>query len=87
MSKSELDQVRLLFCEAVAAFDSATNVLKGRSVRITGNYNGQPYGSSKPNLKGQIKTIERLHFDMQWGISLKLGGCRLFIKLDEVELI
>lgn len=85
--KTDFDRVRQCFSDAVAAHNLAESMLKGRSIRIVSDYNGQPYGSSKPSLCGQECVVEQVNFDMQWGISLKLKNHSLYIKLDEVELV
>jgi len=43
--------------------DDANRALKGVRVRIVSDYNGQPYGRSKPSLKGTICTVDSVSID------------------------
>jgi len=87
MNREPFDMVRLLFTEATTAYDQAKAIVKGRKVRIISDYNAQPYGSSKPSLRGEIVTIIDLHFDPYWGITFGLMEYQLYIPMIEVELV
>jgi hypothetical protein len=64
----------------------ATSLVIGRPVRILSDYNGQPYGRSRPSMKGREMTVERVgSIDPHWGISLFLRGERVAIWESEVE--
>lgn len=64
---------------------SADALVMGRSVRILSDYNGQPYGTSKPSLRGETRIVERVHIDTHLGFSLFLQGERVSIPTNEVE--
>lgn len=70
------------------ANDESTTLVKGRRVRIlsASHYNGQPFGSSRPALRGKVFTVEAAHVD-NWGMNLKLKGERLSIRAGEVEFL
>lgn len=73
--------------------DEVCQLLMGKKARIISNYNGQPYGRSKKSMNGQVRTIEgviysrRVMNDKRSAISVLLEGTRLYICLDEVEII
>ncbi len=44
--------------ETIARLEkSASDLVKDKNYKIVGNYNGQPYGKSRPSLKGKIFTV------------------------------
>jgi hypothetical protein len=93
MKGNALDIVLVQFRHAVSHWEAAYDHIIGLKVRIISDYNGLPYGKFEPSLKGQERIVEGLHFDLhslsgtQSGVSLKLEGQRLYIRLEEVELV
>jgi hypothetical protein len=87
MSDDTLTRVQSHFEAAVTAHRNARELLAGRNAKIISDYNGQPYGSSRKSMKGQVLAIEDVYFDMHWGISVRLHECTLFIRLEEIELV
>jgi len=59
--------------------------ISGRPVRITSDWNGQPYGRSRKSMRGREMTVERAHVDPHWGVFLFLRGERSSIRAEEVE--
>jgi len=62
---------------------------EGRSVRILSNYNAQPYGNSKPSLKGKVFKITSAHIDSRDCYFFLEGyeyGCS-GVFIDEVEFL
>ena len=57
----------------------------GRSVCIASDWNGQPWGRSRPSMRGQTMVVERARLDPHWGIFLFLKGERCSIRAKEVE--
>jgi hypothetical protein len=49
--------------EVTRLLDGLEASLKGRKVRVLSNFNGQPWGRSKPSLKGKVFEVERVHYD------------------------
>ncbi len=82
-----LGKIQEQFDLARAAWLEAQEEVLGRRVRITSDYNGQPHGHSSKSLRGVVRRIQTIHFDMQEGVSFKLEGYGLFIRMEEVEFI
>jgi hypothetical protein len=58
----------------------------GRMVRITADYNGQPFGCSRPNLKGKEFEVRNAFFD-DHSITLWLeGGTRGTLAIDLTDV-
>ena len=75
-------------CQAHAKQAQAIcKALVGREMLITGYYNGQPYGDSKPNLKGKILFIESAHVDQHGQICVRPAGHSLYMGTDKFELV
>lgn len=63
--------------------------LVGRKVRIIGNYNGQPWGTSRPSLKGKEFEIASICLS-DWqtaSLCLFLKGERVSIRPNNVEFL
>jgi hypothetical protein len=63
--------------------------LYGKRFRILVDYNGQPYGSSKPNLKGKIFKVTDVHsinID-QFGFFIFPDGYRDGLEIHKVEFL
>lgn len=81
--------------EEMARLDRNINdMLAGRRVRITSDYNGQPYGSSRPSLRGKEYCVRAAFFSGEGGyrpeITLWLDGpdhLTNAVRLDEVEVL
>lgn len=86
---SEAQQViRETHSEIRALQNKLEGIFIGRTARIVSNYNGQPYGCSKPSLKGHEAEIEAIYCDPTRSTpSLKLQGHDLYLGLDEVEIL
>lgn len=86
--KTEADRLRricYLHTQSLRLEEEANALLVGQKVRVLTDYNGQPYGSSKPSLKGHIFTVTSVLFG--YNVQISLEGQRLFLNLDEVEEI
>jgi len=75
------------FNKALGAHRNIRELLVGRSAKIISDYNGQPYGRSAPSMRGRIKSIVAVHFDLNQGVSVQLTGSRLYISIDEIEIV
>jgi hypothetical protein len=64
----------------------AQEAIIGKKVRITSNYNGQPYGRSRPSLRGKIFTVSGVEIGARCTF-LWLKDQRLSIDLDDVEFV
>jgi hypothetical protein len=82
-----LELVARHYGKVAEAYHDLKALLVGRSAKIMSDYNGQPYGSSKPSMKGQIKSITDVHLDAHSGVSVLLVGCQLYIPLDQIKLV
>jgi hypothetical protein len=78
--------------EDMAAINAAYGRIKanltGRTVRIVSDYNGQPYGRSRPSQRGRVAKIVSVVVDAgeaQPQVLLDDWGC--YMDLDEVELL
>jgi len=85
---SEIDVKWILFelqKQRDLIYQLAKKVVTGRMVKILSNYNGQPYGSSRPSMKGEVVAVTGVcpGSDLQ----LWLLGYNCSISLDEVEFI
>ena len=80
------DRLMELYHEAKGLEDTAIILSKGRKVRIISKYNGQPFGSSKKPLTGQVFTIKSVMFDFA-GPMLFVEGQNLSLGLSEVEFV
>jgi hypothetical protein len=80
------EEIMKLHQKAKDLEDDANVYLKGRKVRIISTYNGQPHGTSKKPLTGQVFTIKRIYFDHREP-GLFLEGQDLSLGLSEVEFI
>ena len=57
LSDAEIRELLHDYEQQIAALElRAVNLVKGRKVRIVGDWNGQPYGSSKPSRTGKVFT-------------------------------
>lgn len=68
--------------------DAVQSALKGRMVRVISDHNGQPFGHSKHNWRGQERKIVQVYVDA-YEVNLCLEGheYECFIGADEVELL
>lgn len=81
-TKTEIDAIHF---QSKKLTDDLVALVKGRKIRITSNWNGQPWGRSKPKKTGHVYTVRSGSLDPQWGIYLWLEGERLSIRENEVE--
>ena len=66
----------------------ANELVRGRYVRIIKDFRDQPWGSSKPNLKGKVFKVRNLFFsDIDGGCTLWLEGVRCGVSINEVEFV
>ncbi len=69
----------------------AADLVRGRFVRINKDFRDQPYGTSKPNLKGKTYKVTALFFQgdtsSRSNVTLWLEGLRCGISLDDVEFV
>lgn len=63
--------------------------LVGRSVRVTSNHNGQPFGRSRKPWTGEVCKIKQIYVDIHNGVSLVLEGheWECLIPANEVEFV
>ena len=53
------NRIRNNHSEKIALYRELNNILAGKNIKITcPEFNGQPFGSSKPKLKGRLYKIE-----------------------------
>lgn len=86
---NEHEEITACAGEVKRLLDALEASLKGRKVRILSNYNGQPWGGSKPSLKGKVLKVERVYYD-GWPscpVTLLLEGQRLYIRFNQVEFL
>lgn len=53
--------------------------LRGKTIVITGFYNGQPYGTSKRNLQGEKFVIEHAMMDTSGELYVLITGHSLYL--------
>lgn len=73
-----------------AAIRKAREFAEGRTVKIISDYNGQPYGHSKPSMKGQTFKVKNVEITSGGGGGVYFwdGNCdHVYISMDEVEFI
>lgn len=100
--KNSKTKQKSLQCQVIDAFReakslewSSSSVLRFRRVKITSDYNGQPYGRSKKSLKGNIAFIRSVTFDFCHDEPClflqdengKMGPYGLAISIKEIEFI
>lgn len=73
--------------DAKQAHDVINSLVKGKRVRITGQWRDQPFGHSKPLQTGKIVKVEWAHIDVHSGVSLSLESYSCSISLDDVEFV
>lgn len=67
---------------------AADRLVTGRKVKIVGDWNGQPYGSSRPSRKGQVFTAAGISLNGQWSsIQIKEYPYDAPPYLNQVEFI
>lgn len=64
----------------------AKELIQGREMKILSDYNGQPYGSSKPSLKGKIFRVESVSIEGD-GCQLLPKGMYVYLPIEEVEIL
>lgn len=72
--------------EAMNAFRERAKVLIGRRIRVTGFYNGQPVGLSKPNLQGTELEIQNVLVS-DYGLSVLPVGHLVWMHITQWELL
>jgi len=60
--------------------------LKGRRVRIVSDFNDQPYGRSRPSLKGKVTTISHVCVESSHSCFF-LEGYLCSVRPNEVEFL
>lgn len=66
----------------------AENLVIGKEVTITSNYNGQAYGHSKPSLKGTKFIIKSIYINSGCEVWLWDGNFEhVYIELSQVEFV
>lgn len=63
------------------------DLVKNRFVEVKSDWNGQPFGNSRPSLKGKRFKVESADLDVHNGILLWLEGQRLSIRESEVSWV
>ncbi len=89
MSKDKAikDQIAKISCRINGLQNHAVVLLKGKRVKIISDYTGQPFGSSRPSLKGHEFNIE--------AVQISGSRCEIwdgtfdhcFMGIDEVEFV
>lgn len=75
--KKKLDEIR----------DRMNSMVEGKDALIIADFHDQPYGKSKPNLKGEVRKITRLFFGFSFEIFVFLDGCRCAIPLKKISIL
>lgn len=82
-------EIRALMATIRQAQQGAALLLRGRKVRIVSDYNGQPYGHSRPSMRGRLGEIVLVHMTGEdcevWLKDLQYGYPAL--SLSELEFI
>lgn len=84
------EYARKMHIEAKAPMDCMNAAVRGRKIRILSDYNGQPYGNSKPSQKGAICSVMHTVFDYHHGWQLQLAEFAYghpFILMSDVEFV
>lgn len=73
MSDKELRELLADYERQINDLQAKANALvAGRRVLITGDWNGQPHGSSRPSRKGKIFTAHTIYLNGFWsGLSIQ----------------
>lgn len=72
--------------DVVASINRFRAYVSGRSVRVIAEHNDQPFGYSKPSMKGSVERV----LDAGWtqtGFYLMLEGRRCGIAVHDVEFL
>ena len=88
--KLDPKKIDAAFKNVVEQFNEAVAQLKGRQVRITAFYNGQPCGRSRRNLKGTVQRIASARVSDGSGLIIWLDGYQYgcpALTVDQWELI
>ena len=81
--KSKLDAFR----SHIAILEKdANDLVKGKTIKILSDYNGQPYGQSKRSLKGECFTVTGSTVESD-GIWLYIKEHNVGLNIEEVEFI
>lgn len=83
MSK-EADAIREATREINAIVERLRYNLMGTKPLIVGNYNGQPFGSSRPNLKGKVVQVVDVQFDCD-RFCLWIEGQRVSLRPEMLD--
>ena len=67
--------------------ERAKKLAMGKTVRILSNFNGQPFGLSKPALTGQTFVVKEVSIGSQ-GVAFWDGNeDHCFIEMEEIEFL
>jgi hypothetical protein len=79
--------IKKMLIDAIAEIraieDRCEAAIKGKTVRITSNFNGQPHGSSRKPLTGKTFIVDGVWMN-GWRACIRLDGERLSVTPDEV---
>jgi hypothetical protein len=87
-NNSEIQRECKVYAEKIKVIrDKVSEMLIGRQARIISNFNGQPYGTSKPSLKGKVITVKAISID-SYGCQVWDGNFdHVYLLIDEVEFL
>lgn len=80
-------KLRELHSEARELERKATTQVAGLKAMITSNYNGQPYGRSKPSMKGKIVTVTDCYLDHYDEPYVFVKGLRVALSINEIRFM
>ena len=84
------ERIRDLARQVDALETEAAKLIEGRMVRVAADFRDQPYGSSKPNLKGKTFRVAALFLCPEPVVWLATESGRVLgtgIALDKVEIL
>lgn len=87
--KAAADLQRLAMTVSDIAREADKIVLHGRKMRVISRFNGQPYGSSRKPLTGQILDIVDVHLSSDGEVSFTTCDSRVNcgVLLSDVEIL
>lgn len=72
--------------DIVGSLNRFRSYVSGKKVRILSIHNDQPFGRSKPSMKGSVETVRDAGWTMS-GLYLMLEGRRCGIAVHDVEFL
>lgn len=79
------EQLSEIHNESCGLHDRLNDLVRGKWIVVTSDWNGQPFGRSKASKKGHAYKVRGAELDVHWGIFLWLEGQNLSIRANEVE--